>query len=246
MSDIYVEDDAEYYSKLNTNYESGVEEHVVLLEKIIKTFTSSVSTVDEMPTLRDLKHFLKSAYDAHMNKPKKSKERKERVNRGPTRYNQFVKDNMEKVKLKYPTEKHGFRMKKIGEMWQAFKKEGEEKTEKAKTEEQMQEAGNRTQTDEDYDEEEDFIKGKSQDVLRKLEDKETYDLVYVDGDHTASAVMTDAILAYPLLKRGGILIFDDYLWNGMQNIQDRPMLAVNAFLEMWSEDIDVLHVGYQA
>ena len=39
-----------------------------------------------------------------------------------------------------------------------------------------------------------------------------YDLAYVDGDHTAYGTLADAVMTWPLLKVGGIMIFDDYLW----------------------------------
>ncbi|MCM8831198.1 MAG: class I SAM-dependent methyltransferase [Candidatus Omnitrophica bacterium] len=32
------------------------------------------------------------------------------------------------------------------------------------------------------------------------------------GNHNAPSVLMDAVLCWPLLKNGGILIFDDYLW----------------------------------
>jgi predicted NAD/FAD-binding protein len=53
------------------------------------------------------------------------------------------------------------------------------------------------------------MRGKSQ-LMRTLPDQE-YDVIYLDGDHTSAAVIHDAVLAYELLKPGGLLIFDDYL-----------------------------------
>ena len=47
-------------------------------------------------------------------------------------------------------------------------------------------------------------------VLRTLDLQ--FDFIYIDGDHTAPAVLTDACMAWPLLKKGGIMLFDDYLW----------------------------------
>lgn len=37
-----------------------------------------------------------------------------------------------------------------------------------------------------------------------------YDLVYVDGDHFAPSVLQDAILSWKILKKDGILLFDDF------------------------------------
>ncbi len=52
--------------------------------------------------------------------------------------------------------------------------------------------------------------GASFDMLRKLEGP--YDIVYVDGWHSAFGALADGVMAWPLLKVGGVMIFDDYLW----------------------------------
>jgi cephalosporin hydroxylase len=39
------------------------------------------------------------------------------------------------------------------------------------------------------------------------------DLIYIDGSHTAPDVLADAVLAFQLLRVGGVMIFDDYLWS---------------------------------
>lgn len=72
-----------------------------------------------------------------------------------------------------------------------------------------------------------------------------YDFIYVDGSHTAPAVLTDACLVWPLLKQGGIVVFDDYLWGDARDILDRPKIAVDAFLNIFAESAEILHLGYQ-
>lgn len=42
---------------------------------------------------------------------------------------------------------------------------------------------------------------------------EHFDIIYIDGDHLAIPVMTDTVLAWQLLKPGGIMIWDDTGWN---------------------------------
>ncbi|HET7436965.1 MAG TPA: class I SAM-dependent methyltransferase [Thermoanaerobaculia bacterium] len=51
--------------------------------------------------------------------------------------------------------------------------------------------------------------GSSQVVLRTLTPG-TFDFVYVDGSHRVGDVLQDAVLAWSLLKRGGLALFDDY------------------------------------
>lgn len=60
----------------------------------------------------------------------------------------------------------------------------------------------------------------------------TYDFIYIDADHTATAVAADAVLSWRALKPGGILAFDDYLWRERTDrhyLHPRP--AIDAFLE---------------
>jgi predicted O-methyltransferase YrrM len=89
------------------------------------------------------------------------------------------------------------------------------------------------------------LKGPSQEVLRALQKEEEYDFIYIDGDHHAHSVLADAVLAFPLLKKGGIMIFDDYGWQVMEHDWQRPKLAIDAFVQVLHNKIHVIHVGYQ-
>lgn len=58
-------------------------------------------------------------------------------------------------------------------------------------------------------------KGRSDDCLARLiadGNAGAFDFVYVDGSHQAPDVLADAVLAFRLLKVGGHMVFDDYLW----------------------------------
>ena len=46
--------------------------------------------------------------------------------------------------------------------------------------------------------------------LRKQSQPHAYDVIYIDGDHSAIFVLEDTVLSWPLLKNGGLLIWDDY------------------------------------
>ena len=72
-----------------------------------------------------------------------------------------------------------------------------------------------------------------------------FDFIYIDGSHTAPDVMTDACMAFPLLKKGGIMLFDDYLWGDMPGLLHRPKLAVDLFVTLFSERCELLVIGYQ-
>jgi predicted O-methyltransferase YrrM len=90
-----------------------------------------------------------------------------------------------------------------------------------------------------------FHLGRSFDVLRTLP-RQSYDFVYIDGSHWPVNVLEDAVLSFGLLKRGGIMAFDDYLWNDKEwNQQGTPRKAIDAFLSVYAHKIEVLHFAYQ-
>lgn len=82
------------------------------------------------------------------------------------------------------------------------------------------------------------IKGRSGDVLRKLEG--LYDFIYIDGDHYASSVLEDMVLSFGLLRSGGIMVCDDYLGGWGRNPLEFPKVAVDAFVNCYSRQIDLI------
>jgi hypothetical protein len=75
--------------------------------------------------------------------------------------------------------------------------------------------------------------------------KNDYDFIYVDGDHTSYGVIKDAVNSYEVLKVDGMMGFDDYQWTGGVNELDRPRKAIDAFLGIYSDRISLLLLGYQ-
>ena len=75
--------------------------------------------------------------------------------------------------------------------------------------------------------------------------QDAFDFIYIDGSHQAKDVLTDACMAWQLLKPGGIMVFDDYLWGDPRDALHRPKLALDAFVNIFAEDLTVLHVGNQ-
>lgn len=74
---------------------------------------------------------------------------------------------------------------------------------------------------------------------------ESFDFIYIDGSHVAPAVLTDACQAWTLLKRNGIMIFDDYEWEGHPHLLFRPKLAIDAFLGVFDGCFETVHKGGQ-
>lgn len=67
-----------------------------------------------------------------------------------------------------------------------------------------------------------------------------FDLIYIDASHYAQNVLTDAVLSYRLLKTGGMIIFDDYLWSGDEDILYYPKIAIDSFVNVFSHDIKLI------
>lgn len=82
-------------------------------------------------------------------------------------------------------------------------------------------------------------------AVRLAEGTQKYDFIYVDASHTAPDVLTDACMAFHLLKGGGILVLDDYLWGDPRDVLHRPKIAIDAFTNIFAEKVKPLHIGYQ-
>ena len=72
------------------------------------------------------------------------------------------------------------------------------------------------------------------------------DLIYIDASHRAADVLSDAVLSDLMLKPGGILIFDDYIWGGgLEHRVDTPRAAIDAFMECYADRYDMVVTGVQ-
>lgn len=71
-----------------------------------------------------------------------------------------------------------------------------------------------------------------------------FDLIYIDGSHTAADVLVDAVLAFQLLRVGGVMIFDDYLWSMEPALKvdplNLPKPAIDAFTATFMRKVRVL------
>ena len=109
------------------------------------------------------------------------------------------------------------------------------------------------------------LKGSSEKVLRELNLKQ-YDYVYIDGSHMPKWVLSDAVLSWDLLKKGGLMIFDDYhyieekpagfrptkinfidnyLWRKRIGYTHSPKPAIDAFLNIFGPYLEVVSKKYQ-
>jgi predicted O-methyltransferase YrrM len=82
-------------------------------------------------------------------------------------------------------------------------------------------------------------------LIPSVVSKELFDFVYIDGSHKAPDVLTDACMAWPLLKVEGLMVFDDYMWGNPRDALHRPKIAIDAFTNIFGETAEVVHMGYQ-
>ena len=72
------------------------------------------------------------------------------------------------------------------------------------------------------------------------------ELIYIDGDHTAPTVLEDLVLAFMILKPGGVILCDDSVdWkfkdkSGSEACQMSPRMAVDNFIHCNWHKIKVL------
>ena len=96
-----------------------------------------------------------------------------------------------------------------------------------------------------------IVKGDSSEELR-IFPKEYFDFIYVDGDHDEKAVIKDAIGSFRVLKKGGIIAFDDYLLGirypnspGSKAMNGSTKKAIDYFLDVFQDELEIIHKDYQ-
>ena len=71
-----------------------------------------------------------------------------------------------------------------------------------------------------------------------------FDVVYVDGSHQAPDVLMDCVMSFQLLRSGGLMIFDDYIWTmealGKQDAFNMPKPAIDAFLNIFQRKMQIV------
>lgn len=83
----------------------------------------------------------------------------------------------------------------------------------------------------------------SHDVRKHVPD-DHFDFVYVDGSHAAPNVLFDVVNACLICRPGGLVGCDDYLFD-LPEAGSVPKPAIDAFLRLMGDRVDVVHSGYQ-
>ena len=72
-----------------------------------------------------------------------------------------------------------------------------------------------------------------------------FDLIFVDGDHSSNQVKVDLINSWNILKSGGYLILDDYMWWFYKDLKKNPSTPINNFIKENILNISKLNIWHQ-
>jgi len=94
---------------------------------------------------------------------------------------------------------------------------------------------------------------------KKIYKNDLYDMIYIDGSHYADQVYKDAVNSFKILKINGMIIFDDFLRNKLDDVvvtdkmqklgheseKKNVIGGILQFIKNYNNKIEILFVGYQ-
>ena len=85
------------------------------------------------------------------------------------------------------------------------------------------------------------IKSDSIIALRKLSDNNReFDYIYIDGLHEGTHILIDAIQSFKLLKKKGIIIFDDFMQHD-KSLLHKSYQGIYFFLKLFKKQLKILY-----
>ena len=93
-----------------------------------------------------------------------------------------------------------------------------------------------------------FYNLKSNIFFKEIKLNKEFDIIYIDGSHYYEDVLNDAICSYKVLKSGGIIIFDDFLYTRQTKRFKRPefMNVIGGILYFLNQKkLKIIYVGHQ-
>jgi predicted O-methyltransferase YrrM len=88
-------------------------------------------------------------------------------------------------------------------------------------------------------------KGTSDKYFATRLEGETFNVIYIDGDHTALQTAIDSLNAWRILDIGGIMIFDDYDWHMYQGTPLHPKDGIECALRLFRGRYTPIITNYQ-
>ena len=74
---------------------------------------------------------------------------------------------------------------------------------------------------------------------------ENFDFIYIDASHTKEDVSLDAEESFKILKKGGVMALDDFMWNYGKDKDLVPHVAILEFLIKHYGEIEILLINSQ-
>ena len=79
----------------------------------------------------------------------------------------------------------------------------------------------------------------------KWYDSEPYDFIYIDGSHLPDDIIHDMVQSFAMLKSGGIMWMDDYLFGTPPDDTVRRTMNYVLSDRLSPDSFEVIHAGYQ-
>lgn len=89
------------------------------------------------------------------------------------------------------------------------------------------------------------FKGTSDKYFAHRPEGETFNVIYIDGDHTALQTAIDSLNAWRILEIGGIMVFDDYDWPAYKGTPLNPKDGIDCVLALFKGRYELIVVNYQ-
>lgn len=78
-----------------------------------------------------------------------------------------------------------------------------------------------------------------------VQNKDFFNFIYIDGQHTASQTAIDGLHGFEVLEKDGIMAFDDYGWSLQNDAFLEPKRGIDAFLAICEGRYNILEKSYQ-
>jgi hypothetical protein len=88
-----------------------------------------------------------------------------------------------------------------------------------------------------------FFRGKSDNFFKK--NKNTYNLIYIDGSHEYCQVKRDFKNSFKFLEKNGYIICDDFNWFFYKDINKNPMKAILECYDKYKKNLSVEFLNHQ-
>jgi len=76
-------------------------------------------------------------------------------------------------------------------------------------------------------------------------ERQEFDLIYVDAAHNTPDVLADSLLAWRMLKVGGLMVWDDFMLDVWSMSPNSVTQGICAFLKMYEGQYEWRHAGWQ-